>query len=141
MSERMPDDHDGSRDFDDPNRYEREKATRIMPADLQRSGMYTLRMMFPPGRKPFGAEFLTCITEEATLREDGNWDISYVWYPSQASREVEEAGFMIVLNRGPRKFEGLPDEIEIGYFVGSIDPFDLELAELVGKSQELVDVR
>lgn len=135
MSEKL------SRTFDSEDRYEREKHTRIMPDSLRQLGLYTLRMMWPPDmRPPFGVEFLTCITN-VDHREDGYYDVGFVMQP-QDEPEVTDSffnhnGFMVLPNDGHPGLVELPPEIEMAYFVGSLDPYDVEFAEMVAKATEL----
>ena len=130
------------RPFDYPKRYELEKHTRIMPHNLRPLGIYTLRMMWPPDvRPPFASEFLTCIIS-STERDDGYFDVSFVMHPGNEPESADSIfnpnGFMIIPNDGedPALAE-FPEEIEMAYFVGSLDPYDLEFAELVAKAKEL----
>lgn len=122
------------RDFDDPERYEREKVTRIMPGDLHKLGIYTLRMMWPPDTPPpFAAEFLTCILD-VEQTNTGYYRVGYCWQPKgepeSADTVFNAEGFMVM---APEEL----DEIEMGYFVGSLDPYDIEFADLVAKAKEL----
>lgn len=135
-----------SREFDDPQRYEREKVTRVMPENLHHLGLYTLRVMMPPGSRPFAVEYLTVVRGEPVRRDSEHWDVSYVWYPGRRDVEPEIAdtifnnnGFMVISNEGDDEdLADFPDEIEMAYFVGSLDPADLEFGELIAKAKELV---
>ena len=133
-----------NRPFDNPEQYEREKVTRIMPADLRKMGYYTLRVMMPPSSPVFAVEYTTYITdvEPSEISADG-LDVGYVFQPGRESKKLDHNwswfnrnGYMAFINVGEGAYKGFPEEVEFGYFVGSTDPFDVELAELVAKAQE-----
>lgn len=132
-----------SKEFDYPDRYEREKITRIMPDALRQLGYYTLRMMWPPETPPpFASEFLAVIIE-SEQRESDYWDVGFVWQPVSEPEPTDAVfnpdGFMVVGDTVSESGnEGQEEEIEIGYFVGSTDPYDLELAEMIANAKELV---
>lgn len=132
------------RDFDFPERFEREKATRIMPDNLQKMGKYTLRMlMLPPKAGPYAGEFLTSVTE--VEQHDDFYEVSFVFQTPEhlkavnADSRFNKAGFMIIPDY--RQPQDPASELEIGYFVGSLDPYDIDLALMVAKSRELLGAR
>lgn len=131
-----------SREFDFPDRFEREKSTRIQPEDLKKMGFYTLRMMMPPDSKPFAVEFASVVT--GVERKDNAFDVSYVLKPSEnkdfrlMGSDFNLRGFMVIYNDG--SLEGQPDEIEMAYFVGSLDPYDLALGDLMAQAHDLTRV-
>lgn len=120
------------RPFDSAERYESEKATRLMPDQVAEGGVYTLRIRWPEGASPasspgeFGREFAVLV-QGLDLQDDGYYKFEGGW---QARADVElfemlvsEDGFVVVTEPGQ-------DDLEMGYFVGSVDPWDLALADL-----------
>jgi hypothetical protein len=128
-----------SREFDYPERFEREKVTRLMPETLRVMGMYTLRMMLPPGERPFAFEFATAITVIQPQGE-GTHVIEWVWQLPKDPKPKHEGGMFnargfMIMDNSDQYYPGFPPEIEMAYFVGSTDPYDLELAELTAEEE------
>ena len=127
-----------TRDFDYPDRFEKEKVTRLMPSAVQEMGAYTLRMMMPPGSKPFAAEYLGCLIDKTEFETHFILGIML----SQSGHEKDfritdtrfsKEGLMIMSNPGRKAFPEYPEQIEMGYLVGSLDPLDIEFGELTQK--------
>ena len=125
------------RDFDFPERFEREKHTRIHPNDLKILSLYVLRTMMPPGSKHFAIEALTKVTG---VRPFGNdLAVSYICELNRNKGFQHECwlfntdGFQIIRN-ADLHIPGLPDEIEMGYFLGSLDPLDVEFSAMAARA-------
>jgi hypothetical protein len=139
MSERI-----GVRDFDNPTSYEHEKVTRVMPADVKLLGMYVLRMMNPPGSRPYAHDLLICVVDKEEVHDRTFFGLLFAtdyFSGHEGVREVafNSNGFMFIDNSG-REMPDQPDEIEMAYFVGSVDPIDVEFGHLVEEMRPRIEL-
>lgn len=117
----------------DELRYEREKHTRIMPENFNTVDGYIWRLLTPPeSRPPYALDLVAVVLEPVELK-DGYYQV--VLFDGKAKRVLEsvfnQEGMQVVIDG-----EGInPTEIEIGYFVGSTDPLDVEFGELLEKEK------
>lgn len=128
--------------------YEREKVTRIMPTDLKKLATYKLRIKTHPRAdgNPFAIEFPVGIND-ILLTENEFFIVTIIVsdiggqensFPINANFSMD--GFMINAREWRDDIVGMPSVFEVGYFAGSTDPFDIELAELIQKSQKLASI-
>lgn len=125
------------RELDDPSRFERESVTRIMPQDARELGLYVLRIMMPPGSETYAVDYLTCLLDK---EDEGSLTVvGFMISPSGREEDLQPTetafnrnGFMIIENPGQESLPDMPEEIEMGYIVGSSDEFDIGIAQMTG---------
>jgi len=131
-------------------RYARERVTRIMPSDLRSLNLYKMRLRVPPhlidDTSGYAQDTVICIIK-AQQWHDGTYDVAFTHLVNKADRKVSDSvinfsqdGLMIVYEDGTTEETIDPETIEIGYIVGSTDPIDIELAELLAKTEEMTTV-
>jgi hypothetical protein len=129
-------------------RYESEKVTRIFPQYLRRADFYKIRVKALPDQKTggFANEFRACISRVAFYLSEGEFDVGLVFFKCEEGTPIvsqttkfSEDGFMIARDDpdDPNYVRGQPSIMEIGYVVGSTDPYDIAQAALVAQSRGL----
>lgn len=114
--------------------YEKGKDDRVMPTDVQRLGIYTLRIMMPPNLVTFAIETpIAVISVEQNLFS--NYRIDFVQFALNGSDKVEDAesqfngrGFMFITKSGPGRIADMPEEFDIGYMLGTRASGDMAIA-------------
>jgi len=128
--------------------YEQEKITRIMPQDAIVDEAYWFRCIRPTHKSPPYADDKAVVildSDDVDPNPDSRNHIPFA-YKDEDSEDgyriivaaFSDDGFILGENShdiDPARPEGL---IEVGYLVGSLDPYDIALAELVAKTREAV---
>lgn len=104
--------------------YETGKRLMVPPGSLHILGIYTLRLMFPPGSEVFGIE--TPIAIISSAQDNPNrWEVDFVKYALSDDGTIEDAtsqftadGNMYINNSGQNRIAGLGDTVNIGYILG-----------------------
>lgn len=116
--------------------YGKARDGRLMPDQLVLLGdepgaVSTVRIRWPEGHSPpsspdeFGREFAALVTEKEWRA--GRYEIAVAWKPrgdvEVAEMLLSEGGLIIAEDQGM-------DDLEMGYFVGATDPWDVGLSVL-----------
>lgn len=106
------------RPFDSPEAFEEGKVLRIPPEKLQELGIYTLRIMSPPGESPFATEMPALIDSVESHERPDFFTVRTFCKP----REDRPGMWLPFLTRSlgyiVMSFDGGP-EIDAGYFLGA----------------------
>ncbi len=126
--------------------YEADKILRVEPQRLQRLGLYTIRIMLPPGAEDYAVESPAGIRSTEQIEED-LWHVDFTMYAPDNSGEIDDAmgqfsddGHMFLDNTGGSRMPQFGPRIQMGYFVGTIDKNALMLHASVEVPEELSDL-
>ncbi len=124
-----------SRPFNNLGRYEREKSTRVWPDSIHTNEIYTLRIRWPFDNNPQCHEF--CVLVQDVIPIDELYKVEFAWKPNEevglADFPLSHNGFVLTSlgdDHAVSPYVSMENVDEMGYFVGSTDPWDLALAEM-----------
>lgn len=126
--------------------YEGDKILRVKPDNLHILGLYTLRLMLPPGAEEYAIETPAAI-KVANQIEDDRWEVDFTMYAPDNSGKIDDAmgqftndGHMFLDNTGPSAMPQFGSRIFMGYFAGDLQGGPLMLHSSVEIPDTLKDL-
>ncbi len=129
--------------------YEADKILRVEPHRLILLGLYTLRVMLPPGSKDYALETPAAIRSTERVEED-KWNVDFTTYDPDNSGEINNSiglftddGHMFIDNVRPSFMSQFGPKILMGYFVGSLEkePLMIDVFEEVPEKLKNLDLQ